>query len=114
MLSIDYCRVALVRLPQRSAQAFLTGGDDNEMEVVGHQAISPDFNSELSATLREHRKIERTVALGEKNRCSQVALMGDVMRVAREYQPCLSCHEELNLQELMPSQAAIGDGRPRP
>jgi hypothetical protein len=54
--------------------------DDNQMDVVRHEAISPDANSLALATFMAQREIAAPVVIVEKDRLSAIASMCDVIR----------------------------------
>ncbi len=89
---VDAPRVAAVGLAQRGAQPVLARRHENEMDVVGHQAIGPNRRVHLAAPFAEQGEIVLVVAVLEEHRQAPRAALGHVMRVSGDDQSRRSWH----------------------
>ena len=53
-------RVALMRLAERPAQRLRPIRDEDQVNVVGHEAVGPDRDAMLAALLRELSSMRRS------------------------------------------------------
>ena len=64
--SIDEIGLAPVGLANRPAEVLGFGGNQNEMDMVGHQAVTPDFNAYLGGLFGQQIPIDFVIAIFEK------------------------------------------------
>ena len=77
---VDEAGVPAVRFAERQRQTIRGIGHQDEMDVVGHQAIRPHRDAGLAATLGQQIAVKRIVAILEENLLPPVATLGDMMR----------------------------------
>jgi hypothetical protein len=76
---VDSGGVAAVSLTDSLPEALDCGGHKNQMNVVGHEAISPDFNAGNMAHFPEQGSVEHEVLVPEKSRLPSVPALRNVM-----------------------------------
>ena len=86
LAEIDVPGVAPVGLGERRPEAVFVRRHEHQMDVIGHQAIGPDFRPRLSAALGEERKIAPVVVVAEKGFLAAVAALGNVVGVSGDDQ----------------------------
>ena len=72
---VDRRRVAPMRLAERAPERLLAVGDENEVNVVGHQTIGPDRHAVLAALVRQEIAIERIVVVAKEDALAPVAAL---------------------------------------
>ncbi len=63
-----------------------------QVDVVGHQAIRPDFHAALSARLGHQLEIGVIIVLLEEGHLPAVAALRGMVRIARNNNSCDACH----------------------
>jgi hypothetical protein len=81
---VDKARVKPMRARKRPSETGGVAGREDEMHVVGHQAIGPHRNVEFPARLRQPVPVQFIVRIFEENALAPVAALGDVMRRTRD------------------------------
>ena len=76
---VDRRRVAPMRLAERAPERLRAVGDENEVNVVGHQTIGPDRDALFAALGRQEIAIERIVVVAKEDALAPVAALRDVM-----------------------------------
>ena len=76
---IDEARIAPVRLAERKCQPVLGRRHQNEMDMVGHEAIRPHRDAGLGGALGEQVAIQCVVAVLEEDFLPPVATLGDMV-----------------------------------
>ena len=76
---IDRRRVAPMRLAERASERLRAVGNENEVNVVGHQTIGPDRDALFAALDRQDIAIERIVVVAKEDALAPVAALRDVM-----------------------------------
>ena len=71
--------VAAMGLADRPAQAIGLLRNQDQMDVVGHQAIGPYFHARLAGLLGQEIAIDLVVPVLEEDRFTPVPTLGDVM-----------------------------------
>lgn len=80
--SVDEVRPLLVRSAKPPGEAVCVGGTENEMHVIGHQAIGPHADLRLAHLFGKNVAIDVLIAVFEKDGFTAVAARRDVMRAA--------------------------------
>ncbi len=92
LAEVDAARVAAVGFTQGGAQPVFVRRHDNEMDVVGHQAIGPHLGARLAAPFAEQGEIVSVIAVLEEPRQAPRAALGHVMRMFGDDQSRRSWH----------------------
>jgi len=77
--SVDVTRVAPVGLGNGGAQAIAVGGYEDQVNVVGHEAVGEYGCTGVGAGLSEQVEIEPAVIIPEERGLAAIAALGDVM-----------------------------------
>ena len=64
----------------------------NGVNVVGHQAVGPEFDRPISRQLQGHFQVDPVVGPFKEGSLTTDAALGDVVRVAWNHQPGKSWH----------------------
>ncbi len=80
---VDAPGVAAMRLAERRAEAIGMARYQDQVDVVGHQAIGPDLGRRLGAGLGQKPEVGLVVGLPEECIQAPVAPLGDVVRATR-------------------------------
>ena len=75
-------------LADRQSQPVGRLRNSDEMDVVGHQAVCPDFNLMDGAPLPHQFQIVLVILIAKKRLLPTVSPLGDVVRKARYYNSC--------------------------
>ena len=67
-----------MRAAHHQSEAHVVPRRQNEMRVVGHQAIGPNRNAEPGARLRQPIAVERAIVVAEKHALAAIAALRDV------------------------------------
>ena len=81
-----------MRFAEGPPQAVLGLRYRDQVRVVWHEAIGPDFDPLLPAPLGHQIQVGRIVVVAKERRLSAVAALRYVMRHPRNNQPRQSCH----------------------
>ena len=73
-------------------QSVLAPRDDDDMDMVGHQAISPNLRAGPSGGICEQIGVEDIVAILEERLLPAVAALGHVVRVAGRHEAGKASH----------------------
>jgi hypothetical protein len=73
-----------MRFRQGGAQTILIPWEEDQVDVIVHQAPAEAGNAGFAAGLREKLQIERAILIREKDRKPAIAALGDMMRNMRE------------------------------
>ncbi len=92
LAEVDAARVAAVGFTQGGAQPVFVRRHDNEMDVVGHQAIGPHLGAGLVEPFAEQGEIMSVIAVLEEHRQAPRAALGHVMRMFGDDQSRHSRH----------------------
>ena len=87
MLPVDPLGVAHVQGLQHLLQTIVGCRNGNKVDVIGHKAISKNFNLMLIAVLPEPRKINFTILICKKNVFAPITSLGHVMWNTGKYCP---------------------------
>lgn len=94
LAEVDAPGVAAVRLAEGAPQAVGLLGHQDQMDVVGHQAVGPGRDPGLGAGDCEEVEVSPVVVVLEEGLEAPVAPLGNVMRDARHHHPCEPGHGE--------------------
>ncbi len=92
LAEVDAARVAAVGLAQGGAEPVFVRRHENEMDVVGHQAIGPHLGARLAAPLAEQGEIVSVIVVLEEHRQASRAALDHVMRMFGDDQSRCSWH----------------------
>jgi hypothetical protein len=90
---VDERRIAPMRLAQRPSEPLGRPWRQNQMDVIGHQAIAPNSDPLAPACLAQQIAIERIIVLTEEHGPAPIAALGDVMRQVRDDETADARHE---------------------
>ena len=79
---IHELRPASVRRPHRPAHTGLVLRGQDQVQVVGHQAVGPHLHPRLGHLLGQDVEVELLVPVLEEDRLAPVTPRGDVVRAA--------------------------------
>jgi len=101
-LSLVYTRrIALVRLSHGDAQAIHAAGDENHVDMVGHEAVAPYFSSRPGAPFHEQLGIKLVIVLPEESLLTAIPPLRHMMRDTWRYCPCYSCHGFMKIKDFI-------------
>ena len=83
MVAVDGLSVGAVQLAHRASQAVGGRGHEDEVHMVGHQAVGPNLHAPSSGDPGQSREVEAVVGLGEECPLTAVAALCDVVGHAR-------------------------------
>ena len=89
---VDPLRVPTMCLADGATQALGGLRDNDQVNMIGHQAICPDRDLLCAAELRHALEVVRVVFLTEECLLSGVPSLGDMVGHARSYHTCQSSH----------------------
>src|SRR5208283_951294 len=90
--------VAPMRLANRPPQTVLRVRHRDQMRMIRHQAISPDFHATLLAPMTHQLQIGGVILLAKERRLPTVPALGNMMRHPGNNDTCQSSHA-VNLAE---------------
>ena len=76
---VEIAGVEPVRARQGERQARRIGGREDEVDVIGHQAIGPDGDAEPQAGFGEPVPVERVIVRPEEQRLVAIGALRDMM-----------------------------------
>jgi len=79
---VDDRAIAPMRLAERPPEPLAGGGDEDQVDMVGHQAMAPDLDPVLARLLGEQVTVEFMVGVREEHGLAPIAALGDMMRQA--------------------------------
>ena len=80
MARVDETGVAPVQLGKGPAQPIRIGRRQDDMDMVGHQAIGPDLRIRLAGRFAEQVTIQRVVRILEEGLAAPIAALRHVVR----------------------------------
>ena len=89
---VNMARITAMHRRQRAAEPVLVRRHEDEVHMIGHHHIGPDFNSRRPTMRAEQFAIERKVMVIEKCLLAAVAALGDVMGEAGKNRAGETCH----------------------
>jgi hypothetical protein len=84
-----------MRISKCSAQPICIGGHRNQVNMIRHKTVAPDFRLSLQRGLSEKIDIQLVVSGLKENRIPSVATLGYVVRVSRENNSRETRHGEI-------------------
>jgi hypothetical protein len=89
---VDSLRILAMNRLQTSTHAVRTRRDDDQVDMVGHQAVSENTQAFAAPIGMEQIQIGLWVPGSVKNVFTMIAALGDVMRHTRKYRSTVSRH----------------------
>ena len=80
-------------LTDRKTKPVLIRGNSNQVNVIGHQAVSPNVHCVRFAPIGHQFNIGLIIAIIEECLLPTVTPLGDVMGIARYYYSCDPRHD---------------------
>jgi len=87
LAEVDAPGVAAMRLAERSAQGLGVRRHQDQVHVVGHQAVGPAGDPGRRAVLGQEPAVGRVVLVAEEDRLAPVATLRHVMGQPRRHHP---------------------------
>ena len=84
---INIAGIAAMSIRKGLSQAVLVGRHGDEVDVIGHEAVTPNFRLGLNGCLAEQIDVEFVVAILKEDPTAPVSTLGDVMGVSGDYDP---------------------------
>ena len=82
-----------VRVRQRRSQSVRVAGNQDQMDVIRHQAIGPDLYARRRAALGQQAFVGLIVVVGEEHRLPAIASLGDMVRGSLHHKSSQTRHE---------------------
>ncbi len=82
LAAVDVAGIAAVRPGERRAQAVRIAGDEEQADMVRHQAPRPDGGARRSRRLAEQAKVGPIIGVREEGGLPAIAALGDEVRDA--------------------------------
>jgi len=76
---IDVPGISTVSLAYREAKSFLLRRDGNEMHMIRHETVGPDFHITISTPLGHQAQIDPVVFIAEKSLLTAISALNDVV-----------------------------------
>ena len=108
MEAVHILRVKELRAADRFRQGIAVRRNNNEVDVVGHEAIRDDADAVLAGLLAQKREVDPAVIVGEEHVLAVVAALRDVVLIAADHNPCDAWHEYEHSAMAGRSQRAAG------
>lgn len=89
---IDHPAVAPVCFAYSAAQCIIALRHGDQMDVVWHQAVGPDFNRTFPAPFGQKGNVRPVIIITEEGLHPSVAPLGNMVRDAGGYDTCDSGH----------------------
>jgi hypothetical protein len=84
---IDSPSVSAMRIPEQSGQAVFLCGYNNQVNMIGHQAIGPYIDICFYFGIRKQANIGSIVGIGEESLLTSIPTLRNVVRVMRDNYP---------------------------
>lgn len=82
---VEMQRIATMRRSDSGRERLGRLRNRHQVNVIGHEAPGPEFNTNLFAVFSEKRQVERSILVGMENRQGSNASLNDVMRTTGNY-----------------------------
>src|SRR6266436_1787180 len=89
---VDRPGVAPVRFGKGRPQPVLVGRRHDRVDLIGHQAMSPDLRIDATCRRRDQTAVEPIILGSEEHRLTAIAALGNMMRQARQHHARHSSH----------------------
>jgi hypothetical protein len=89
---IDVACIVGVRAAQRAAQARFGEGQNNQMYVIGQQAVAPNLQLIAIGLFEQRIQVGDAIAVMKEDVAAVVPTLGDVVRSAYCYHSSLARH----------------------
>jgi hypothetical protein len=80
---VDGPGVAPVRFGKGGPQPILVRRRQDQVDMIGHQAISPDLRIGATRRRRDQTAVKPIILGPEEHRLAAIAALGDMVRIAR-------------------------------
>ena len=91
--SVDEVGVTPMGLTHRATEGISIGGDQDKVNMVGHQAIGPDFNSCLQRLFGQQIAINFVIAVLKEDRLSPIPALRHMVGKSGYHDPRQSSHD---------------------
>jgi hypothetical protein len=81
---IDKVGIPAMRFSQSPAHALGSLRRQNQMDMIGHKAVSPYLHSKLAELLRKHVAINLLISIIEENGLATISALGHMVRETRD------------------------------
>src|SRR5512136_1602633 len=89
---IYHATISPVRLPDPSAQSVFTFRHCDEMYMIWHKAVCPDFNTALLTPLRHEVDVRIVIIVSKKGCQTPIPTLSDMVRYAGSYNTSDTSH----------------------
>jgi len=76
-----------MRIGKGLAQAAFIEGHGDEVDMIGHETVAPDFGLRLERRLAQKIKVQRIVPFFKENATAPVPTLSDMVGVAGDNDP---------------------------
>jgi hypothetical protein len=90
--SVDKVCVSPVGFTDSAAKVVSALRLEDQMDVIGHQAVCPDLDARLQRLLQQEIEIDFVVAILKEDGLASVAALRDMVRKSRHYDTSESSH----------------------
>ncbi|MEZ5693866.1 MAG: hypothetical protein R3D99_08500 [Altererythrobacter sp.] len=77
---IDIAGITAMEIPKGSPQSILVRGREHDVNMIGHEAIAPDFRVRTRGGIGQEVKVKGIVAVFKKGLLPTVAALRDMVR----------------------------------
>jgi len=81
---IEHSGILAVQALEQAGKGFLFLGNQNQMDVIGHEAVGLDGDAVVAGEFPQQIEVEQAIFLTEKDLLAVVAPLRDVMRDIRD------------------------------
>ncbi len=81
-----------MRKSKAPAQTLGAVRHGDQVNMVSHQAVPPDFDPKPAGALRKHVQVKSAIIVAEKDLGAQIVTMGNMVRTPWNNNACLSNH----------------------
>ena len=76
---LDIAGIAPMRIGKNLAQAVFIGGNCDEVDMIGHETVAPDFCSGVKRRFAWKIKVQRIVPFFKKDSTAPVSTLGNMV-----------------------------------
>src|SRR5271156_2172286 len=89
---IDEVGVSAVRFPQGTAHAVCFLGHQNQVDMIGHEAVGPYLYTGLARLFGKHIAINLVISILEENCLPTISALRHMVRKTRDDHAGKACH----------------------